>query len=47
MRLKIRHKKAILCGSLLKAFSKGTAHESRRTPVSSFKDFERIADTNN
>ena len=37
MRNKIRHKKAILCGSALKDFSKGTAHKSRRIPVSNLK----------
>ena len=37
MRNKIRHKKAILCVSLLKVFSKGTARESRMTPVSNLK----------
>ena len=37
MRNKVRHKKAILCGTVLKAFSKGIAHESRRIPVSSLK----------
>ena len=36
MRNKIRHKKAILCDTL-KIFSKGTAHESRRIPVSNLK----------
>ena len=34
---KIRDKKAILCDSLLKAFGKGTAHESRWIPVSDLK----------
>ena len=37
MRNKIRHKKATLYGSLLKVFSKGTAYESRRIPVSNLK----------
>ena len=37
VRNKIRHKKAILCRSLPKVFSKGTAHESRRIPVSNLK----------
>ena len=37
MRNKIRHKKALLCGSLLKVFSKGTVLESRRIPVSNLK----------
>ena len=35
MRNKI--KQAILCGSLLKGFSKGTVHESRKIPVSNLK----------
>ena len=39
MRNKMRHKKAILCGSLLKVFCKGTAHESRRIPVLNLKTF--------
>ena len=42
-------KKAILCGSHLKVFSKDTAHESQRIPVSNllyYKDFEGIAETN-
>ena len=30
MRNKFRHKKAMLCGSLLKFFGKGTKHESQR-----------------
>ena len=33
----IRPKKAILCGSLLKVFNKGTVHESWRIPVSNLK----------
>ena len=33
----VRHKKAILCGSLVKVFSKGAAHELRRIPVSHLK----------
>ena len=37
MRNNMRHKKAILCGSLLKVFSKGTVHESRRIPVLNLK----------
>ena len=37
MRNKIRHKKALLCGSVLNVFSKGTAHESRKIPVSNLK----------
>ena len=37
MRNKMSHKKAVLCGSLLKGFSKGTAHESRRIPVLNLK----------
>ena len=41
MRNKIRHKIAILCGSLLKAFNKGTAHESRMIPVSNIKTLSR------
>ena len=47
MRNKIRHEKAILCGSLLEIFSKSSADESRRfsKTLSGFKDFERIADT--
>ena len=36
-RSRMRHKKAILCGSLLKVFSKGTANESRRIPVLNLK----------
>ena len=40
------HKKAFLCGSLLKSFSKGTAHESQKIPVPNLKDFEQITDTN-
>ena len=37
MRNKIRQKNATLCGSLLKVFSKGTGHESRRIPASNLK----------
>ena len=37
MRNKIKHKITLLCGSLLKVFSKGTAHESRKIPVSNLK----------
>ena len=37
MRNKIRHKKALLCGNLLKVFGEDTAHESRRIPVSNLK----------
>ena len=37
MRNKIRDKKAILCRSLLKVFSKGTSHESRKIPVPNLK----------
>ena len=36
-RNKISHKKAVLCGSLLKVVSKGTAHESRTIPVPNLK----------
>ena len=42
MKNKISHKKALLCSSLLNVLSKGTAHESRRIPVSKLKDFEQI-----
>ena len=37
VRNQIRHKKATLCGSVLKIFSKGTAHKTRRIPVSNLK----------
>ena len=37
MRNKIRHKKAILCGSMLKGFGKGTARQSWRIPVSNLE----------
>ena len=37
MRNKIKHKITLLRGSLLKVFSKGTAHESRKIPVSNLK----------
>ena len=47
MRNKIRHEKAILCRSLLKAFSKGTTNEIRKIPVSILKtNLKRIAHTN-
>ena len=37
MRNKIRHKKAILYGSMLKGFGKGTARQSWRIPVSNLE----------
>ena len=37
MRNKIKHKKALLCVSLFKVFSKGTVHESRKIPVSNLQ----------
>ena len=37
MRNKFRYEKATLCDRLLKAFSKSSAHESRRIPVSNLK----------
>ena len=42
----MRHKKAVLCGSLLKVFSKGITHKTRRLLVSNLKiNLKRIADT--
>ena len=38
MRIKIRHEKATPCGSLIKVFGKGTAHESWRILVLLIRD---------
>ena len=47
MRSKIRHKKAIPCGNLLKVFSKGTTHETQKIPVLNLKtNLKQIADAN-